>query len=67
LGGNFWQGAAAGLFSSFGGSISGGLGITDFWCTVAVTAAMGGVGAAFTAREQKIFFSKLLSVLWWGC
>jgi len=44
-GGNFWQGAAAGLFSSIGGTMSGGFGVTDFWGTVAVTSAMGGVGA----------------------
>ena len=45
-GGNFWQGAAAGLFSSFGGSVSGAFGVTGFFGTVAVTSAMGGVGAA---------------------
>jgi len=45
-GGNFWQGAAAGLFSSFGGSVSGAFGVTGFFGTVAVSSAMGGVGAA---------------------
>jgi RHS repeat-associated protein len=44
-GGNFWQGAAAGLVSSLGGSAAGALRITDFVGTVAVTSAMGGVGA----------------------
>jgi RHS repeat-associated protein len=44
-GGNFWQGAAAGFVGSLGGTASGALGITDFFGTVAVTSAMGGVGA----------------------
>ncbi|MDD4991454.1 MAG: FG-GAP-like repeat-containing protein [Paludibacter sp.] len=43
-GGNFWQGAAAGLISSFAGSASGALGINDGWM-IAVSAFTGGVGA----------------------
>lgn len=43
-GGNFWQGAAAGLVSSFAGSASGALGINGGW-TIAVSAFTGGVGA----------------------
>lgn len=43
--GNFWQGAAAGFVSSFAGSLSQGAEIHG-WGMVAVSTAMGGVGAS---------------------
>ena len=51
-GGDFWQGAAAGFVSSLGGSAAGGLGITDFMGTVAITSAMGGLGSVIGGAKS---------------
>ena len=49
---DFWQGAAAGAFGSFGGSFSGAAGITDFAGIVGVSTVMGGVGSVIAGARS---------------
>lgn len=58
-GGNFWQGAAAGLVSSLAGSAAQGVGIHG-WGMVGISAASGGVGAWIAGgKAEDILFGIL--------
>ncbi len=56
IGGDFWQGAAAGFVSSLAGSTAQGIGIHG-WGMVGVSAASGGIGAAIVSgKAEDILF-----------